>query len=281
MAQPFSSNAILDEISAAASAVASALGPDGARAPLAVVAGSGLGGLTDLGRVAASIDYSAIPALGSANVAGHAGRWTLLETPSGPVHCLLGRRHLYEGIEPRVAGLLMRVAARIGIRDVLLTNAAGGLAGRLVPGDLMLIDDHINLAMRNPLLGAHDARLGPRFVDLSEPYDRAMQAALLEIALRSGIALKRGTYLALSGPSYETPAEVRAFRRLGADAVGMSTVPETLAARQAGLRVAAISMITNSHVEQGPTTHEEVLSRGREGASRLLRLVAGLIAASA
>jgi purine-nucleoside phosphorylase len=269
--------AILAAIDAAADAVSRALGPGAASASPAIVTGSGLGLLATLGRELASIDYAAIPGLGAGTVAGHAGRWALLETAAGPVHCLMGRRHLYEGVEPAAAALAMRVLARLGAKWVLLTNAAGGLTRRLIPGDLMLIDDHLNLMLRNPLIGPHDRRLGPRFPDMSAPYDAALRERLRRAALERGIELKEGVYVALTGPNYETPAEARALRRLGADAVGMSTVPEALAARQAGLAVAAVSLITNSHVMQEETTHEEVLERGREAAGKLRSLIEGVL----
>lgn len=257
----------------ATATVRGGLGEVAAGARIAVVSGSGLGALLGLGDEIGRIDYAAIPGVGAGTVSGHAGRWVTLRTTHGLVHCLAGRRHLYEGIEPAATALLMRVAARLGVRTVILTNAAGGLVPRLVPGDLMRIDDHINLMNRNPLIGPHDVRLGPRFPDMSEPYDRDLACRLHAAAERLGIVLQQGVYIGLSGPTYETPAEVRMLQWVGGDAVGMSTVPEVIAARQAGMRVVAISLITNSHTSQAETTHEEVLEKGQEAAGKLCRLL--------
>ena len=245
------------------------------RIPLAIVTGSGLSQLAEVGVERASVAYGDIPGLGKSGVVGHAGRWSLIDTPGGqPVFVLMGRRHLYEGIETAATALLMRLLARLGVERVLLTNAAGGIVRQLHTGDLMMIVDHINLMFRNPLIGPHDPRMGARFPDMSAPYDRQMQAELRSAAETCGVLLREGVYMALSGPTYETRAEVEVFRRLGGDALGMSTVPETLAARQAGLRVAAISLITNSHVhEQGVTTHEEVIEVGAQAVVKLRKIL--------
>jgi purine-nucleoside phosphorylase len=194
----------------------------------------------------------------------------VVEIGGAAVHVLAGRRHLYEGIDPAQAGLAMRLLARLGVRRVMLTNAAGGLAERLAVGDLMLIVDHFNMTMRDPLRGtasAGSARGG-------DVYDRAMGDALRRAALEGAIALQEGIYAGLLGPNYETHAEVALLRRLGADAVGMSTVAESLMARSLGMRVAAISLITNTHAAAAaPPSHEEVLEAGRRASGRLIRLI--------
>jgi purine-nucleoside phosphorylase len=248
-------------------------------APVAIVTGSGLGALAELGSELADVPFSAVPGLGASTIAGHSGRWALLDAGPCRVFCLMGRRHVYEGIDPALSGYTMRLLAALGTKVVILTNAAGGLARRFYPGDLMLLTDHINLMFRNPLLGRHEAQDGPRFPDMSAPYDAGVSAALREAARAEQVDLKDGTYLALTGPTYETRAEVTAWQRIGADAVGMSTIPEVLVANQAGLRVAAISLITNSHVHPAPPpTHEEVLEMGRHAGDRLKRVIAGALA---
>jgi purine-nucleoside phosphorylase len=248
-------------------------------ARVALVTGSGLGALAQMGHKLAEVPFADLPGLGGATVVGHAGVWRLLGIGGAPTWCLLGRRHIYEGIDPRVAVLAVRGLARLGTRRLVLTNAAGGLASRLRVGDLMLIRDHMNLMGRNPLLGANDEALGPRFPDMSAPYDVEMADVLRERAEETGLRLAEGVYAALTGPTYETRAEVGMLRRLGADAVGMSTVPEVLAARHAGLRVSAISLITNSHARPGDeTTHDEVLEMGRRSGASLRELLEPLLA---
>jgi purine-nucleoside phosphorylase len=215
---------------------------------IAVVLGSGLGDL-DLGPVTADIPYSRIPGFPRVRVAGHPGRLSLV----GPAAILRGRVHYYEGHGLDEVVRPVRVLAQLGVRTLILTNAAGGLNPRLRPGDLMAITDHINLMGANPLRG------GPNFVDMTGVY---------EVPKVRG--LKRGVYVAMGGPSYETPAEVRMLRRLGADAVGMSTVPEAIAARQAGLRVIGISLITNVAAGAGkPVSHAEVLETAQRARSRM------------
>ena len=265
-------------LEAAIASVQAAMG-DGPSPGLAVVAGSGLGGLAAIGRVRAELGFDAIPGLGTGAVEGHAGRWLLIEVGAARVFVLLGRRHLYEGISPRAAALAIRVLARLDVGRVVLTNAAGGLTRRLAPGDLMLVTDHINLMFANPLLGPNDERLGPRFPDMSRPYSPALCGLIREAARERGIPLKEGVYAAVSGPTYETRAEAAMLARLGAGAAGMSTVPEVLAARHAGLEVAAVSLITNTHADprHGPTTHEEVLESARRSGDRLAELVRAVI----
>lgn len=243
---------------------------------LAVIAGSGLGGFVDAVDSFAAIPFDEIPGLASGQVAGHASKWILGQAAGAPVHVLAGRRHLYEGIAPAETIHAVRILALLGVRLLVISNAAGGLSKKLFTSDLMLIRDHINLQFRNPLVGANLDELGPRFPDMSEPYDPAASAMVRRAAHAEKITLKEGVYAGLAGPSYETPAEIGFLRRLRADAVGMSTVPEVIAARHAGMRVLGISLITNSHVNRpagGKLSHEEVLEAGRAGQERFTRLL--------
>lgn len=251
---------------------------------VALVGGSGLGVLATLGQIRGVLPYDRIPGLGAAGVAGHENRWVLAEAQGRTFYCLLGRRHLYEGIDPRTAGLAMRVLARLGVRQVVLTNAAGGLGPRLHPGDLMLIQDHLNLMFR-PECGIDEKSAASNLKsDMNMPqsaharapqrYDSALSERLRRCALAEGIPLREGVYAGLRGPCYETRAEAALLRRLGADAVGMSTVPEVLAAVGEGLPVAAVSLITNSHWWRGgPASHEEVLAAAAASGRTLARLL--------
>jgi purine-nucleoside phosphorylase len=238
---------------------------------MGLVTGSGLGALAEIGDEVAAIPFEDIPGLGGSTVAGHAGQLKLLDRNGQSILCLMGRRHLYEGIDPKTAVFGVRLMQQLQAGMLILTNSAGGLSPRLWPGDLMLIADHINLMFRNPLVGANDDQLGERFPDMSEPYDCGISSSLHDAALLENVKLKEGVYAGLTGPTYESKAEVDMLRRLGADAVGMSTVPEVIAAKHAGLPIAAISLITNSHVHPAdPPTHEEVLEMGRQAGGRLL-----------
>jgi len=246
---------------------------------VAVVAGSGLGGFTRLLQVEAELPYGEIPGFPVSTVVGHKGAMMLARFGEKRLLVMSGRSHLYEGHEAERAVFGVRVMARLGAKALLLSNAAGGLSKKLAPGDLMLIRDHINLMYKNPLIGPNDPKVGPRFPDLSEPYDRALGKLAHAVALREGIPLRDGTYLALQGPTYETQAEVRAYSFLGADAVGMSTAPETIAAVHAGVRVLGISLISNSHVlEHAPvTTHDEVMQIARQVEERFAKLIGGIV----
>jgi purine-nucleoside phosphorylase len=221
--------------------------PDGG-----VVLGSGMGAC-DLGKPSFVLPYARIPGFPRTGVAGHAGELSLV----GRTLVLRGRVHLYEGRPVEETVRAVRIAARLGVRTLVLTNAAGALNPRLRPGDLMLISDHLNLTGANPLAG------GPGFLDLSEVYDRGLRARVRGVP--------EGVYAAVPGPTYETPAEVRMLRTLGADAVGMSTVPEAIAARAEGMKVLGISLITNlaAGLSKRPLSHAEVLETGRRGAARL------------
>jgi purine-nucleoside phosphorylase len=251
----------------------SALRPD-----LAIVLGSGFHHVPALMEVEAELGYAKIPGFPPVGVSGHAGKLLLGRMGGTPVMVLSGRAHYYEGHPMSVVTFWVRALAAFGIRELLLTNAAGGINRRFSPGDLMILTDHINLMGANPLRGAPESGR-PRFVDLTRVYDEALRARLRQAGRQSGLKLREGVYLAVSGPSYETPAEIEAFARLGADAVGMSTVPEAIVARQCGLRVAGLSCITNLAAGRGgqKLSHQEVL----ETAERVKDQAAGLIRAFA
>ncbi len=244
------------------------------RPKIGIVLGSGFGGVLDLFARESELAFDAIPGFAGPTVAGHPGRLIIGRVGTVPVCLLAGRAHYYEGHDLASVTFPIRVLARLGITDLLLTNAAGGIDPALRPGDFMLLEDHINFIGANPLRGP--AWPGcERFVDLTAVYDAALSARLVRAARAVKVRLRRGVYLAVSGPSYETPAEIRAFARLGADAVGMSTVPEAIVARQCGLRVAGLSLITNLAAGQArqAISHAEVLTmaaRARERAGALL-----------
>lgn len=245
---------------------------------VALVLGSGLGAFADELEDASAIPYSEIPGFARPTVEGHAGRLVVGKVGGVAVAAMQGRFHFYEGYALEEVTFPIRVLALAGASSLVLTNAAGGLNNAFEQGSLVLISDHLNLMGTNPLLGPNDARFGPRFPDMTEVYDREYQEAAVAEAHAMNIELRRGIYAALSGPSYETPAEIRMMRLLGADAVGMSTVPEAIVARQMGLRVLGISCITNmaAGVLDKPINHEEVIETGervRETFAELLRRV--------
>ncbi len=234
----------------------------GAAPDVAVVLGSGLGDFAGTLRNSASIAYESIPGWPASAVVGHAGTLVVGTHDSGArVAALSGRAHLYEGHDVSRAVFGVRAMVRWGVPRVVLTNAAGGINTAFTQGALMLIDDHINMLGANPLVGPNVDALGVRFPDMTYVYDRDLRRLAMEAAAAAGVALQRGIYLATLGPSYETPAEIRAFRSLGADAVGMSTVPEAIAARHMGAAVAGISCITNpaAGVVDEPLRHEDVM----------------------
>jgi purine-nucleoside phosphorylase len=259
-------------------AVAAILG--GRRPDVAVVLGSGFGALAKELRDAAALDFQDIPGFTGSSVTGHAGR-LVCGTLQG--RCILvysGRFHHYEGHPPELVALPVRLAGKLGIEMLLLTNAAGGIRGTFRPGEVMLIRDHINMMWRSPLAGrAMEGEL--RFPDCSEPYDPVMCEALRQSARAIGVSLHEGVYAAVLGPSYETPAEIRMLQRLGADAVGMSTVPEVLTAAARRMRVAAVSCITNraAGLSDRPLSHADVLAAAGRASGTLLRLLRGALAA--
>lgn len=234
------------------------------RPTLALVLGSGFQPVAERVEVEREFSYKSLPGFPCPTVGGHAGRLIVGRLGGVPIWVLSGRAHYYEGHDLDVVTRPMRMLAALGVRDVLLTNAAGGIRRGFRPGDFMLLTDHINLMGANPLRGPI-APGSERFVDLTQAYDLPLSALLRRAARREGIRLRTGVYLAVSGPSYETPAEIRAFARLGADAVGMSTVPEVIVARQLGLAVAALSGITNLAAGRGNPllSHADVLAAGR------------------
>jgi purine-nucleoside phosphorylase len=242
---------------------------------IGVVLGSGLGGFADALEDAVKIPYSELPHVPDTTVPGHPGNLCLGRVGRATIACLQGRVHAYEGQPMARVVFGVRLLAELGCRAVLLTNAAGGIAEHFAPGDLMLIIDHINLMGDNPLVGPPDPT-GPRFVDLTVAYDRELGACAERAAREQGLELRQGVYGAMLGPSYETPSEIRMLRMLGADAVGMSTVPEVIALRQRGVRVAALSCITNlaAGLSPVPLEHAEVERVASEVRARFSRLLA-------
>jgi purine-nucleoside phosphorylase len=224
------------------------------------VLGSGLGALADEVEGAVRIPFGDIPGFRVARVAGHRGTVVAGRLAGAEVLALAGRVHMYEGWSGEEAAFPVRVAHALGARTLFVSNAAGAMNPLFQPGSLMAIEDHINLMWANPLIGPVVPE-DPRFPDMSEPYDRALRAELHQAAFDAGVALSDGIYAGLLGPTYETPAEVRMLQRLGADAVGMSTIPEVIVARSLGMRVAGVSFITNaaSGSTGGPLTHADVL----------------------
>ena len=250
------------------------------RPTLALVLGSGFHHVLNELQVDAELSYSRLPGFPPTGVPGHAGKLLIGRLGGTPVMVLSGRAHYYEGHPMAEVTFAVRALAAYGIRDLLLTNAAGGIKGGFRPGDFMLLTDHINLMGTNPLRGGPVPDL-PRFVDLTCAYDAGLRQLLLQAGRKCGVRLLTGTYLAVCGPSYETPAEIRAFARLGADAVGMSTVPEVIVARQCGLKVAGVSCITNLAARRSrrDLSHEEVLEtaeRVKKVAAQLLKIFAML-----
>lgn len=244
-----------------------------------VVLGSGLGAFADDLEDSVTIPYEEIPGFARPTVEGHAGRLVMGRVSGSATAVLQGRFHFYEGYARDEVTFPMRVFGLMGVKSVVLTNAAGGINIGFDQGSLMIISDHLNLMCTNPLLGPNDERFGARFPDMSEVYSREFQEIAVEEARSLGLELRRGVYAAMSGPSYETPAEVRMLRTLGADAVGMSTVPEAIVARQMGMRVLGISCITNmaAGVVDQPINHEEVMETGAQVRDTIRNLLRGII----
>lgn len=250
---------------------------------VAIVLGSGLGAFADELTESSPIPYNEIPGFAQATVEGHAGRLVVGQAREVPVAAMQGRFHFYEGYSMEEVTFPIRVLKLLGVETLILTNAAGSLNTEFVPGSLMIISDHINLLGDNPLIGPNDERFGPRFPDLSATYDPDLQSIIVEEAKSISLEMRRGVYAALSGPSYETPAEIHMVRTLGADAVGMSTVPEAIVARHMEMRVIGISCITNlaAGVSDRPVDHSQVIATGekvREQFTELLRRVVARLA---
>jgi len=246
---------------------------------VAIVLGSGLGSVADEVQSAIRIPQSAVPGFPQPGAPGHKGELVAGTLERVPVLVQSGRFHLYEGHAPAIAALPVRVFARLGVRTLIVTNAAGGLRLTFRPPTLMLIADHINLMWRNPLVGRVEEG-EERFPDMSDPYDAQLRALAREVARAQRIPLEEGVYAALLGPSFETPAEIRMLERIGADAVGMSTVPEVIAARARGIRCLGFSTITNvaAGLSSAKLSHEEVLEAARVVAGQLSRLIQGVLA---
>lgn len=252
----------------------------GVRPSVALVLGSGLGDLADAIEDPAILPYGEIPGFPRSTVAGHRGRLVAGRLAGAPVVAFQGRFHAYEGHDPSSLVLPVRTAATLGASVLLVTCAAGGVNRRYGPGTLMLLSDHINLMGFNPLVGP--VRDGEdRFPDMSAAYDPRLRQLARDVARDEDIELAEGVYAAVLGPSYETPAEIRMLERLGADAVGMSTVPEVIAGRAAGLRVLGLALVTNAAagITGEPLSHDEVMAAGRAAAERFGRLVRGVVAA--
>jgi inosine/guanosine/xanthosine phosphorylase family protein len=248
---------------------------------VAAVLGSGLGAVADLITDPRVIDYADLPGFPRPTVSGHVGRMVAGNIDGQPVLILQGRAHAYEGYALEDLALPIRALRAAGVETLLLTNAAGSLRAEIEPGRLMLITDHINWSGMSPLTGPNDEAIGPRFIDMTEAYDPDLRAAMRRAAAGAGIALAEGVYIWFPGPSFETPAEIGAFGILGADAVGMSIVPEVLAARHCGLRVVAVSGITNlaaGMVGSAALDHAHTLVRSGALAGDMGRLIAGFLA---
>ena len=265
-----------DRIAEAADALR-ARGIDGA--DVAIVLGSGLGAFADGFEGATRVPYAEIPHWPAAKVIGHAGLLVAGRIAGRRVITLAGRAHFYEGHAMAEVTFGMRVIGALGVPRVILTNAAGGINTRFATGALMLIDDHLNLMGSNPLIGPFDPPLGARFPDMTEVYSRRLRALATSVAASEGIALEHGVYVAVHGPSYETPAEIRAFRTMGADAVGMSTAPEAIVARQMGLEVLGISCITNpaAGVVDAPLDHADVMAVTERVRGQFITLLEGIV----
>jgi purine-nucleoside phosphorylase len=249
-----------------------------------LILGSGLGLLAEQVQDAVTIPYEEIPHFPTSTVEGHSGQLVLGTLGKQAVVIMQGRAHFYEGYSMHTITFPVRVMRALGIRRLIVTNAAGGLAPHFVPGELMLIRDHINfvgMGGHHPLIGPNDSELGPRFPDMAEAYDPELCDIARQVAERAQIPLCEGVYVYLAGPSFETPHEVRFLRMIGADAVGMSTVPEVIVARHMGVRVLGISGITNLHstdpLHPHETTHAEVLEAGRVIAPRMAQLIRGVL----
>jgi purine-nucleoside phosphorylase len=244
-----------------------------------VVLGSGLGAFADDLAERIEIPYAGIPEWPASTAVGHAGKLVFGKLDETDVAVMAGRSHLYEGYTPGQVTMGVRVLHRLGVRSMVFTNAAGGINQIYTQGALVLISDHINLQGANPLIGPNDDSLGPRFPDMTEAYSTAYRAIAQQVAAKLGIPLPEGIYAALTGPNYETPAEIRYLRTIGADLVGMSTVPEVIVANHLGMRVLAISCVTNmaAGILAQKINHEEVLETGRRVRDTLVRFLKALL----
>jgi len=250
-----------------------------ARPKIAIILGSGLGAFADELSASVSIPYADIPDWPRSTAIGHAGRLVAGKINGIDVVVLAGRVHLYEGYTPQQVTFGIRVLALLGIQSLIVTNAAGGIASTLGRGGLVLISDHINLQGSNPLIGPNDEALGARFPDMTEAYSKAYRAVAQKVAHDLGFTFPEGVYAALTGPSYETPAEIRYLRAIGADLVGMSTVPEVIVANHMGVKVLGISVVTNlaAGISKEKLSHKEVLETGEQVRGRLVKFLKALL----
>ena len=267
----------LENINAAAQAIRQACG----EADIAVVLGSGLGGYVDALSDAACVSYADIPGFPVSTAPGHAGKWWTGLLHGKRVCMMQGRVHGYEGYDLKDVTLPVRVMKSLGVKTLIVTNAAGGVNTSFAPGDLMLMTDFLNLSGKNPLTGPNLDDFGPRFPDMTHALSRDLQRLTRDVAEKLGVALQEGVYCWLNGPCYETPAEIRMLRALGADAVGMSTVPEIIVARHCGLASLGLSCITNmaAGILDQPLSHQEVMETGERVKDTFRALVDGVIAA--
>ncbi len=260
-------------IESGAAAIRSHFGPDFPRTVL--VLGSGIGRFSERLEDARSLSYAAIPGFAPSTVQGHAGRLMAGQLAGRKLAVMAGRIHLYEGHPPQAIATMIRVLKSVGVERLILTNAAGGLRPDMPAGTLMIIDDHINFTGRNPLVGANDEAFGPRFPDMTYAYDPQLRAALKAAAGTAGVPVRNGTYVFVLGPSFETPAEIRLFAGWGADAVGMSTVPECIAANHCGMKVAGLSLVTNlaAGLAAGTLSHAETLAESEKAYGAVEKLL--------
>ena len=245
-----------------------------------LVLGSGIGRFADKLEDARSLSYAEIPGFAASTVSGHAGKLMVGHIGGRRLAIMAGRIHVYEGHPPQAIATLVRILKAAGAARLLLTNASGGLQPDMVAGTLMIVSDHINFSGINPLIGPNDDSIGPRFPDLTDAYDPAMRVQLRKAAEAAGVTVKEGVYLYCTGPNFETPAEVRMFGHLGANVVGMSTVPETIAGRHCGLRIGAVSLVTNlaAGLSAGPLSHAETLEEAGKAYGRMEQLLLGFLA---
>ncbi|HXZ43059.1 MAG TPA: purine-nucleoside phosphorylase [Terriglobales bacterium] len=263
----------------AESAAAFLLSQTPLRPKIGLVLGSGLGAFADELNEAARVPYAQVPSFPRSTAVGHAGQMVIGKAGDVPVVVMQGRVHLYEGYSASEVVFPARVLGRMGIRALILTNAAGGINLEYKQGALVVLTDHINLQEQNPLVGPNDERFGPRFPDMTHAYYKPYRVLALEAARKLGKTIHEGVYAALLGPSYETPAEIRYLRTIGADLVGMSTIPEVIVARQMGIKILAISCVTNmaAGILDKPLNHEEVLETGRRVQADFVALLKALL----
>lgn len=246
-----------------------------------IVLGSGLGEFANQLADSKTIPYADIPSFPISTVQGHAAQWVTGHMGNQTAVCMQGRFHYYEGYDQEEVTIPIRVMKRLGVEILIVTNSSGGINKTFAPGDLMLITDHINLSGQNPLRGANLDSFGPRFPDMTMAYDRELQQKMLMAAQSKGITLQQGVYAMMAGPSFETPAEIRMLRTMGADAVGMSTVPEVIVARHCGMRIVGVSCVTNpaAGILDQPLTHQEVLENADKAKQKFLDCLTAFVMA--